>query len=110
MTLQAAAGGTARFDSEWYVGSALESGAGSSAFGIGTPGNTGTVELGNNLTTSGAVSVNFGRLHVDSDVTLGGDDSAVTVYSGATLSGVGTVAKPVVVFSGGIRSPDSSPG
>jgi autotransporter-associated beta strand protein len=56
-------------------------------------------------TYSGATSVNAGTLFVNGSIA----NSAVTVNSGATLAGIGTVG-PTTINSGGIFAPGTSPG
>jgi autotransporter-associated beta strand protein len=56
-------------------------------------------------TYSGATSVNAGTLFVNGSIA----NSAVTVNSGATLAGIGTVG-PTTINSGGTFAPGTSPG
>ncbi len=60
---------------------------------------------GNNYT--GTTTVQTGNLQINGKLTGTG---AVTVDSGATLSGVGTIAGAVTVNGGGILSPGDAPG
>jgi T5SS/PEP-CTERM-associated repeat protein/autotransporter-associated beta strand protein len=66
---------------------------------------TGTTVLTGNNTYSGATAVNAGTLFVNGSIA----NSAVTVNSGATLAGIGTVG-PTTINSGGIFAPGTSPG
>jgi len=90
-TLQAAAGGTTEFKTGIWL-------TNNKAIAIGSAGNTGTVKLSNNLDTTAAVNVNYGTFTVNSNLTGGG--TALTVAGGATLSGSGTINKPVIVTGG----------
>ncbi len=65
----------------------------------------GTLVLTANNTYSGATTVNAGTLFVNGSIA----NSAVTVNSGATLAGIGTVGA-TTINSGGIFAPGTSPG
>jgi autotransporter-associated beta strand protein len=65
----------------------------------------GVLTLTGTNTYSGATSVDAGTLFVNGSI----GDSAVTVNSGATLAGIGTVG-PTTINSGGIFAPGTSPG
>ncbi|WP_447930163.1 autotransporter-associated beta strand repeat-containing protein [Sphingopyxis fribergensis] len=73
-----------------------------------TKSGAGTLTLSGNNSYSGATSVNAGTLRIN------GDQSAatglVTVASGATLGGNGTIGGNVNVLNGGILAPGNSPG
>jgi T5SS/PEP-CTERM-associated repeat protein/autotransporter-associated beta strand protein len=66
---------------------------------------TGTTVLTGNNTYSGATAVNAGTLFVNGSIA----NSAVTVNSGATLAGIGTVGA-TTINSGGMFAPGNSPG
>jgi autotransporter-associated beta strand protein len=66
---------------------------------------TGALTLTGANTYSGATSVNAGTLFVNGSIA----NSAVTVNSGATLAGIGTVGA-TTINSGGIFAPGTSPG
>jgi autotransporter-associated beta strand protein len=75
-------------------------------------GNGGLVKQGSGLFTlsgandyTGATTVADGNLRINGSVA-----SAVTVQSGATLSGIGSVGGPVTIQSGGTLSAGQSPG
>ncbi|MBE1529555.1 fibronectin-binding autotransporter adhesin [Sphingopyxis sp. OAS728] len=78
--------------------------------GAGSLGKTGTgiLTLSGNNSYAGATNVNAGTLRIN------GDQSAatglVTVASGATLGGSGTIGGSVNVLNGGILAPGNSPG
>ncbi|WP_426166330.1 autotransporter-associated beta strand repeat-containing protein [Sandarakinorhabdus sp. DWP1-3-1] len=67
---------------------------------------SGTLTLTGTSTYTGATSVDAGNLNVNG--ALG--NTAVTVLSGATLSGTGTIAGDVTIEDGGTLSPGNSPG
>jgi autotransporter-associated beta strand protein len=67
---------------------------------------TGTMILSGANTYTGATSVNAGNLQVNGSL----GSTAVTVASGATLSGSGSLAGAVTVQSGGILSPGGTQG
>ena len=66
---------------------------------------TGTLALTGTNIYSGATTVNAGTLFVNGSIA----NSAVTVNSGATLAGIGTVGA-TTINSGGIFAPGTSPG
>jgi autotransporter-associated beta strand protein len=99
VTLQAATGGTVNFTTGTWT-------TNNKAINIGSSGNAGTVRLSNSLSTTGAVNVNYGTFQVNS--TLGGSGSAVTVASGATLQGTGTISKSVTINAGGTLAAGNS--
>jgi autotransporter-associated beta strand protein len=76
-------------------------GAGGSLVKVGS----GTLMLTGTNTYSGATTVNAGTLFVNGSIA----NSAVTVNSGATLAGIGTVGA-TTINSGGIFAPGTSPG
>ena len=65
----------------------------------------GKLTLSATNTFNGAVAVVVGTLDIDGTL---GTNSAVTVASGATLSGTGSIARAVVIQSGGILAPGAS--
>jgi autotransporter-associated beta strand protein len=65
----------------------------------------GTLTLSGNSSYSGATAVNAGTLTVTGSIA----NSAVTVGSGATLAGIGTVGA-TTILSGGAFAPGNSPG
>lgn len=70
---------------------------------------TGTLTLtANSAAHTGAVDVQAGTLRVNG--VLGDATSALTVRSGATLGGAGTLGGNVSVASGGVLAPGNSPG
>ncbi|AJA09114.1 outer membrane autotransporter [Sphingopyxis fribergensis] len=73
-----------------------------------TKSGTGILTLSGNNSYAGATNVNAGTLRIN------GDQSAatglVTVASGATLAGSGTIGGSVNVLDGGILAPGNSPG
>ncbi len=73
-----------------------------------TKSGTGILALSGNNSYAGATNVNAGTLRIN------GDQSAatglVTVASGATLAGSGTIGGSVNVLNGGILAPGNSPG
>ncbi|WP_453962508.1 autotransporter domain-containing protein [Amorphus suaedae] len=80
-----------------------------SGAGALTKARQGTVVLtGNSAAFTGATTVRTGPLLVNG--TLGSPASTLTVNSGATLGGTGTVGGAVTVQSGGTLSPGASPG
>ena len=87
-TLQAAPLGTVEFKTGTWA-------TNNKAIRIGSTGNTGTVKISNAITTSGGISVNFGTLALDSAFT-----GNMTVSSGTTLSGIGSVSGTTGVTSG----------
>ncbi|RYH51394.1 MAG: hypothetical protein EON54_15090, partial [Alcaligenaceae bacterium] len=90
-------------------------GAGSIAAGGIVSGSGGLVKQGNGVTTlsaantyTGATAVNAGRLLVNGNQSAA--TGAVSVASGATLGGSGTLGGVVTVSSGGTLAPGNSPG
>ncbi|MBV8415417.1 MAG: autotransporter-associated beta strand repeat-containing protein, partial [Verrucomicrobia bacterium] len=76
--------------------------------GIGglTKSGTGMTILAGANTYSGNTTVNAGTLLVDGSIQAG----LVSVASGATLGGTGTIGGPVTIQNGGILAPGNSPG
>jgi autotransporter-associated beta strand protein len=72
--------------------------------------NTGTVSLNTNSTYSGGTTVSSGVLIVNNATGSATGSGAVTVASGATLGGAGTISGPVTINSGGILSPGNPVG
>ncbi len=96
VTLVAATGGTVDFNTgTWSTGN--------NAIQVGSAGNTGTVKLSSNLSTTGGVSVNYGTLAANSNL----GSTPVSVASGTTLSGSGTVG---AITGAGTVAPGNSPG
>ena len=95
-TLQAATGGSVEFSTGTWT-------TNDKAIAIGSPGNTGTVMLSNAIATTGGINVNYGTLALNSAFT--GD---LTVASGATLAGTGTISG--LVTAAGRIAPGSSIG
>ncbi len=91
LTLVSGSGGTTVFKTGSWV-------TNNSAIVIGTGTYAGTVELDNNVTTTGGVSVNVGQLKVNSTLT-----SNVAVASGASVIGSGTINGATAVTSGTIN-------
>ena len=85
---------------------------GSSIQGLGdlTINTTGiaTFDVGTTSTYDGTTMIESGRTNVDG--LIDNDASVVTVKSGATLGGNGTVDRPVVVEPSGTLAPGLSPG
>jgi autotransporter-associated beta strand protein len=69
---------------------------------------TGKWVLSGDNTYTGATSVNAGTLQIDGDQSAA--SGAVTVASGATLSGSGTIGGATTVQSGAFLAPGNSPG
>jgi fibronectin-binding autotransporter adhesin len=98
--------GTVRFLNTW---SNLDNtGSPTQSFTIGTAESRGVVSLGNNLTTSGSVTVAFGKLNLESGRTLQPTAGPLTIDSSASLGGVGTVSGTLA--GGGRIGPGNSPG
>ena len=95
-TLQAATGGTVEFNTGTWT-------TNNKAIAIGSAGNAGMVKLSNNIATSGGINVNYGTLALNSTFTGGN----LTVASGATLSGTGSISGAVTI-NGGILAPGNS--
>ena len=91
-TLQAATGGTVEFMTGTWA-------TNNHAVTIGSSGNTGSVKLSNPIATSGGINLNFGTLALNSAFTGG----AMTVASGATLAGNGSVAGTTGVTGGTVN-------
>jgi len=87
-TLQAATGGTVNFSTGTWT-------TNNKPIAIGSSTNTGTVQLSNAIATSGGINVNYGTLTLNSAFTSGN----MTVASGTTLSGNGSVAGTTGVTS-----------
>jgi autotransporter-associated beta strand protein len=98
--IQAASGGTVEFANGWLGGAAGNAGPVEGDFTFGSAGNLGLVLLSGNLSTNGAVRVEYGTLRVTGSVVA---ISGVTVAgSGAVLDYRGTVdlASPVSLVQG----------
>jgi autotransporter-associated beta strand protein len=98
--IQAASGGTVEFANGWLGGAFGNAGPVESDFTFGSGGNTGTVLLSGNLSTNGAVGIEYGTLRVTGSIVA---VSGVTVAgSGAVLDYRGTVdlASPVSLAQG----------
>jgi autotransporter-associated beta strand protein len=94
-----ATGSTATFDTvagTTTLGGAIGGGGGLTKAGAGALNLTGASNY------TGATAVVAGNLNIGTGGSLG--NSAVTVASGATLSGTGSIAGPVTIASGGILS------
>ena len=79
------------------------------SFGL-TKFGPGTVRLSATNNYTGATTVTGGTLLVNSPGNLSAGGGTVTVSSGATLGGTGTINRPVVVNDGAILAPGASPG
>jgi fibronectin-binding autotransporter adhesin len=77
-----------------------------SGTGTLTQSGSGILDLTAANTYSGSTNVNAGTLLVDGSLGAG----LVTVASGATLGGRGTIGGPVTIQNGGILAPGDSPG
>lgn len=107
VTLQAATGGVVRFENTWLeitgFSTTLEVDV-----TVGTAGNFGDVLLTNDLSTTGAIQVQYGRLHVkspitaDSGVTLNGSTAELLFDDVASLSSALTLTQGSMLVSGGI--------
>jgi fibronectin-binding autotransporter adhesin len=107
VALVAATGGAASFANGWL--DAAESGIPSVDVAIGAPGYLGTVRLlsSGTLATTGSVSVRYGTALLGATTILDGAGT-VAIDSGATLTGIGTVAAPL--GGAGLVAPGNSPG
>ena len=102
VTLQAATGGTVVFKSgTWTINN-------SSAFTIGSTGNTGTVELDNGLTTAGGVSVAAGTLNLASTLNVTGSTLAVGTAGTLSSTSAGNVTGNATLTGSGIINLNSS--
>ena len=98
--------GTVRFANSWAgVGG---SGNPTQSFTIGTAGNEGIVRLASDLQTSGSVAVRYGTLNVELDRTITPGTGPLSIDSGASLAGVGSIA--AALTGGGRIGPGNSPG
>jgi autotransporter-associated beta strand protein len=122
ITLQAAAGGTAEFANGWSSGVPGDGGPLAAAIAVGSSGNTGTVLLSGNLSTSETIEINYGLFKATSTVsatngiTVDGSGaefnfsggaamgSALTLTQG-TLSGSGEISSAVTVGTNATLSP-----
>ena len=98
--IQAAGGGTVEFANGWLGGASGNAGPVEGDFTFGSEGNTGTVLLSGNLSTTGAARVEKGTLRVSGSIAA---DAGVTITgSGAELDYRGTVAlaSPVALAQG----------
>jgi autotransporter-associated beta strand protein len=70
--IQAANGGTVEFANGWLGGNPGDAGPVESDFTFGSDGNTGTVLLSGNLSTTGEARVEYGTLRVTGSIAAGG--------------------------------------
>jgi autotransporter-associated beta strand protein len=107
VALVAATGGAASFANGWL--DAAESGIPSVDVAIGAPGYLGAVRLltSGTLATTGSVAVRYGTAVLGATTILDGAGT-VAIDSGATLTGIGTVAAPL--GGAGLVAPGNSPG
>jgi autotransporter-associated beta strand protein len=68
---------------------------------------SGVWTLAGTIQDNGQININVGALLINGSLAAG---SAVTVNSGTTLGGRGTIGGPVVVRDGGVLAPGTSPG
>jgi fibronectin-binding autotransporter adhesin len=87
---------------------ALSVGYAISGSGVVNQIGAGTTTLTGTNSYTGATNVNVGKLAINGDNSLA--TGAVTVASGATLAGNGTVGGATTIQSGGIHGPGNSPG
>jgi autotransporter-associated beta strand protein len=108
VSLVAANGGILNFGQKWMAGSG--SGTPTANVAIGADGYAGTVRLtaSGTLATTGAVAVRFGTALIPSTSTTLDGAGTLTIDSGATLGGIGTVAAPL--GGAGLVAPGNSPG
>jgi autotransporter-associated beta strand protein len=108
VSLVAADGGVLNFGQTWMAGSG--SGTPTASVAIGANGYAGTVRLtaSGTLATTGAVAVRFGTALIPSTSTTLDGAGTLTIDSGATLGGIGTVAAPL--GGAGLVAPGNSPG
>lgn len=126
VTLQAATGGVVRFENTWNEITGFSTTL-TTNIAVGTAGNLGEVLLTNDLSTTGTVAVNFGRLHVMSSLAAGSGvilsgSTAELQYNGqspllspltlteGTLSGTAEIATAVSVGADAILSPGNPVG
>ena len=81
-----------------------------SGTGAVTLANTGTLTLTGNNTYGGGTTISKGTLLVNNSAGSGGGTGAVTVASGATLSGSGVIGGAVTINTGGIFAPGNPTG
>jgi fibronectin-binding autotransporter adhesin len=122
LTIKAAAGGTLELANGWSSGEPGGYAAVESAFVFGTSGNTGTVLVSGNLSTSGAITLAYGTLKVtgtiaSTDEIVVDGAGAVLVYNGiaellssltltqGTLAGTSEINVPVTAGTNAILSP-----
>jgi fibronectin-binding autotransporter adhesin len=128
LTLQAEAGGTVKFEQQWnnFAGDGYPS----VNFTIGASGKTGTVEIANDLSTTGSITVAYGTLHFSgslgdatnaSGITINGSSavlkttsanavSAPITFTQGTISGTGEIGVAVTVGSNATLSPGNPVG
>jgi autotransporter-associated beta strand protein len=108
VTLVATGGGVAKFDSNWWDAS----GTGTPAVNvtIGAADYQGIVRLSKTgtLATTGSVAVRYGTALIPSTSTTLDGAGTLSIDSGATLGGIGTVAAPL--GGAGLVAPGNSPG